>query len=220
MSEASNLRRRSRVRLALLLSVILLVAFVAPPFISLDLVHLDRLGKRIVESLSRSLGRKVTTGKISFRLLPRPGFDVNNFTVEDDPRFSAEPLLRADAVRASLRLTSLWHGRLEIASLSLDSASLNLARADDGSWNLERLLLQAAQIPSAPTAKIQAEARPRFPYIEANEGRINFKSGPEKKVFAFSEADFALWLASENRWNVRLEARPIRTDENLADTGT
>jgi hypothetical protein len=220
MPEAGNSRRRSRVRLALVLFVVLLVAFVAPPFISLDLLHLDRLSQRIVASLSRSLGRTVTTGKISFRLLPRPGFDVNNFAVKDDPHFSAEPVLRADAVRASLRLTSLWRGRLEIASLSLDSASLNLVRSDDGSWNLERLLLQAAQTPSAPTAKIQAEARPRFPYIEANDGRINFKSGPEKRVFAFSEADFALWLASENRWNVRLEARPIRTDENLADTGT
>ncbi|HEX7962786.1 MAG TPA: AsmA-like C-terminal region-containing protein, partial [Terriglobales bacterium] len=128
-------------------------------------------------------------------------------------------VLRASSVHAKLRLSSFWRGKLEIASLSLNNASLNLVRAPDGSWNVERLLMQATQIPSAPTAKMKAESRPRFPYIEATESRINFKSGAEKKVFAFSDAEFALWLAAENRWNVRLKARPIRTDENLVDSG-
>ncbi len=79
------------------------------------------------------------------------------------------------------------------------------------SWNLQSLLLRASQTPAAPTAKARPEARLRFPYIEGEGGRINFKSGMEKKVYALSEADFALWLASENEWNLRLRARPMRT---------
>src|SRR5262249_2368482 len=51
-------------------------------------------------------------------------------------------------------------------------------------------------------------------------GRINFKLGPVKKAFAFTDADFALWLESENQWGIRLEARPTRTDVNITDTGT
>src|SRR5690349_19565442 len=128
-------------------------------------------------------------------------------------------MLLAAREHANLSLSSFWRGKLEIAGLSLNNASLNLVRAPDGSWNVERLLMQATQIPSAPTAKKKPESRPRFPYIEATESRINFKSGAEKKVFAFSDAEFALWLAAENRWNVRLKARPIRTDENLVDSG-
>jgi len=92
-------------------------------------------------------------------------------------------------------------------------------RGPDGHWNLEALLTRAAQIPTAPTANRHAEVRPRFPYIEAEAGRINFKVGDEKKVYALTNADFALWLASENEWETRLAARPVRTDADLRDTG-
>src|SRR6185312_2536480 len=86
-------------------------------------------------------------------------------------------------------------------------------------WNIERLINRAAQVPSAPTSKKQPERRARFPYIEVTESRINFKVGPEKKPFALADAEFALWLAAENRWNVRLKAIPLRADQNVSDTG-
>ncbi|MBZ5630361.1 MAG: hypothetical protein LAO06_15995, partial [Acidobacteriia bacterium] len=82
------------------------------------------------------------------------------------------------------------------------------------------LLELARQIPTAPTSKRIAEVRPRFPYIEATGGRINLKLGQEKTVYALSNADFALSLPSENVWQLELEARPMRTDANLGDTGS
>ena len=48
----------------------------------------------------------------------------------------------------------------------------------------------------------------------------NFKVLQEKKAHVLVDADFALWQESENQWNMRLEARPTRTDANLDDTGT
>src|SRR6266853_1122651 len=57
------------------------------------------------------------------------------------------------------------------------------------------------------------------PVFQARQARINFKVGTEKTHFAFTDAQFALWQESENTWGVRLEARPIRTDANLTDTG-
>lgn len=114
----------------------------------------------------------------------------------------------------------MWGGRLEIASLSLSYPSLNLVRAPNGHWNLESLLERARQIPTAPTSKRSAESRPRFPYVEAKGGRINLKLGQEKTVYALSNADFALSLPSENVWQLRLVARPVRTDANLSDTGS
>jgi len=146
--------------------------------------------------------------------------------VQDDPAFSAEPVLHAEEVTAILRWSSLWRWRPEISSLTLRSPtgaqpwSLNVVRRQDGQWNLQSLLLRASQTPAAPTTKLRPEARLRFPYIEGDGGRINFKSGVEKKVYALSEADFALWLASENEWNMRLRARPMRSDASLSDTGT
>src|SRR5450756_119919 len=135
---------------------------------------------------------------------------MSRVVVEDDPAYSEEPLLRAEEVTASLRLLSLWSGRLEIARLSFQYPSLNLVRRADGHWNLETLLERARQTPVAPTAKRIKDERLRFPYIESNSGRVNLKCGHEKTVYALSDADFALWLASEDEWNLRLSARPIR----------
>src|SRR5262249_44813819 len=78
-----------------------------------------RFSKRLASTLSSALGREVKSGAVKYRLFPRPGFDLYNFRVMDDPAFSAEPLLLCGKVTGNLRLTSLWQGRLEIASLKL-----------------------------------------------------------------------------------------------------
>ena len=205
---------RSR-RVVVALGTLLLVALVLPPLISLG-----RFRTRLSSSISAALGRPVTIGSVTLRLLPQPGFELQNFVVADEASFSAEPMLRADEVSADLRLSSLWRGRLEIAKLSLQDCSINLVRRDDGHWNLYTLLERTAHSGAAPTALKKPQYRLRFPYIEAENSRINFKIRQEKKVFAFTDADFALWQASEDQWSMRLEAHPVRTDANLSDTGT
>ncbi len=177
------------------------------------------LKSRIIVSISSAVGRPVDIGSVHLRLLPRPGFDLENLVVYDDPAFGAEPMLRASEVAAALRLTSLLRGRLEIARLDLTEPSLNLVHAPGGRWNLEALLERAAHMPLAPTGKAKLELRPGFPYIEATSARINFKSGLEKKPYALTNADFSLWQDSENSWGVRLKAQPFRTDLNLNDMG-
>ncbi len=211
-------RLAPRTKLVAAAAVAVLLGIFLPPNI-----NGTRFRDRLAPALSAALGRTVTIGQVKYRLLPRPGFDLYDFRVADDPAFSAEPLLMCGKVTADLRLTSLWQGRLEIAQLKLtdDAAppSLNLVY-ENGHWNLESLLLRAGQVPSAPTAKRRAEQRPRFPYIEASGGRINLKNGPEKKPYTLANTDFAFWLASEDLWHIRLEGRPVRTDMDLNDTGT
>jgi hypothetical protein len=192
--------------------VLVLALFLARP-------GAERLRTRIGRSISLALGRQVDVGYVYIRLLPRPGFDLKNFVVRDEPAFSAEPILRSAEATAAVRLTSLLRGRLEIARLSLSEPSLNLVRNTEGHWNLENLLERAAKTQIAPTSKAKTETRPGFPYIEADGGRINFKFGAEKKPYALTEADFALWQDSENTWGMRLKARPLRSDFNLTDTG-
>lgn len=194
--------------------VLLLLALLVPP-----LINLRRFHQRITGALADAVGRPVSVGEIHLRLLPQPGFDLENFVLADDPAFSPEPVLRADEVTAALSLSSLWRGRLEIARISLKDPSVNLVRDREARWNIESLLRRAAQLPAAPTAT-RPQARARFPYIEAEGAQINFKLGDEKVVYALRDADFALWLASEEEWRMRLEARPIRTDAALSDTGS
>jgi hypothetical protein len=204
---------RSRRGLVVATFVAILALFVIRP-------GAGRLRTRIAGSISAAVGRPVDIAYVSLRLLPQPGFDLQNFVVHEDPAFGVEPMLRADEVTATLRLSSLLRGRLEIARLSLTEPSLNLVQDAAGHWNLENLLERADRTPVAPTSKRKTEARPGFPYIEADRSRINFKSGQEKKPYALTNADFSLWQDSENAWGMRLKAQPMRTDFNLSDTGT
>jgi hypothetical protein len=208
--EVKSLSSKRRVVIAAV--VILLLLFLVRPGGS-------RLKARIANSLSQAVARPVEIGFVHLRFLPRPGFDLENVVLYEDPAFGAEPMLRAPEVTAVVRLTSLLRGRLDISRLELTEPSLNLVRRRDGRWNWEALLERTARTPLAPTAKSKREARAGFPYIEASSGRINFKAGAEKKPYALLNADFALWQESENTWGVRLKAEPLRTDMSLSDTG-
>jgi hypothetical protein len=193
-------------------AVLLLLLFLLRPGVS-------RLKARIASSIGAGLARPVEIGSVHLRLLPRPGFDLENLVVYDDPAFGREPMLRAPEVTADLRLMSLVRGRLEIARLDVTDPSLNLVHGDNRRWNLEALLQHASNVPLAPTAKTKSEALPAFPYIQVSSGRINFKVGQEKTPYALTNADFALWQDSENAWGIRLKAEPFRSDLSLNDTG-
>ena len=87
--------------------------------------------ERMVQTISAALGRRVDIARVSLQFLPQPGFELKQFVVHDDPRFSAEPVLQAPEVTAVLRVGALFRGRLEIARLSFSEPSLNLARNKD-----------------------------------------------------------------------------------------
>lgn len=203
---------RSKTGKVVIAAVVLLALFLVRP-------GAGGLRNRIARSISLAIGRPVEIASVSVRLLPRPGFDLQGFVVYEESAFGAEPMLRADEVTAALRLTSLLRGRLEIARLTLTEPSLNLVQDSTGHWNLENLLERSNLTPVAPTGKSKREPRPGFPYIEADDGRINFKIGQEKKPYALTSADFAIWQDSENTWGMRLKAQPVRTDFDLSDTG-
>jgi hypothetical protein len=202
-------------RWVLIAAALVVAALVLPPFI-----NVSRYKSRVIASMSNALGRPVTVDAVELRLLPEPGFDLNNVAIGDDPAYSAEPILHAEEVTAYLRLSSLWRGRLEISRLNLNYPSLNLVEREDGSWNLESLLWKASRTQAAPTSAPLSRSRQRFPYIQATRGRINFKYGLAKSVFSFTDADFTLWSPAENQWRMRLEARPVRTDMPVTDTGS
>ncbi|GGA78997.1 hypothetical protein GCM10011507_32810 [Edaphobacter acidisoli] len=197
-----------------LLVVILLMMVLLPPMISVS-----RFQRRIAQSLSQSLGRTVHLDSVSLTLLPLPGFTFTNFVVDEDPAFGSEPIIRANSVRATLRLTSLWRRPIEFSTISFDQPSVNLVHLSNGKWNLESILLHAAHIQAAPTVQMKPGPTPRFPYIEATGARLNLKLDQEKTPFSLTDADFALWLPGPNQWHLRLKGTPARTDTDVADAG-
>lgn len=207
--------RRFRHLLFLALALLaLILLLVLPPLISMS-----RFQRRIATSISNSLGRPVHLDGVSLNILPLPGFTLENLVVSEDPAFGTEPIIRANSVQATLRISSLWRKQVEFSTISFTEPSVNLVHNADGKWNLESILLQASRIDAAPTAQAKAGPAPRFPYIEATGARLNIKQGIEKLPLSFTEAEFALWLPNPQEWHLRLQARPARTDTYVSDAG-
>lgn len=209
----SPLRRRL-LYTGLALLVVLALVF-GPP-----LVNVSRLQRRIATSISNSLGRPVHLDRVSLNLLPLPGFTIQNLVVGEDPAFGSEPIIRANQVRATLRISSLWRRQIEFSTISFSDPSVNLVHTANGRWNIEGVLEQASRIETAPTAQRRPGPTPRFPYIEATGARLNFKEDQEKLPFSLIDSEFALWLPDPHQWHFRLKARPTRTDTSVSDTGT
>jgi len=221
MTEAVHRWKKKRRRLWLTLAamVVLLALVIVPP-----LVSLSRYKSRITQLMSASLGRPVRLSSVELRLFPVPGFVLTDLTVEEDPAYGAEPILHANTVTASIRLLSLWRGRMEIGTISVDEASLNVVRTPQGYWNLDPLFRTAAAkaqpAPGEPGAGRKQRVIP-LPYLEATNSRINFKRGAEKLPFSLVDTDLSFWQEQPGDWRIRLRGQPARTDLSLdlADTG-
>src|ERR1700756_1861917 len=120
-------RRRQSVMMALALILVLLLLALTPP-----LLNVSRYQRRIVTSMSESLGRSVHLDNVTLHLLPVPGFTLQNFVVSEDPAFGNEPTIRANEVIATLRLSSLWQQRVEFSRVKFEDPSVNLVRNADG----------------------------------------------------------------------------------------
>jgi hypothetical protein len=220
MTEDAQPRHRKRKRLWLALAALaaILAILIVPPFLSVS-----RYKSSITQLISASLGRPVRLSSVEVRLLPRPGFLLTDITVEEDPAYGAEPVLHASSVTASIRLLSLWRGRLEIGAISVDDASLNLVRSAPGHWNLDSLLRTATAHAPSESGKADNPGKPvRLPYLKATNSRINIKDGAEKLPYSLLDTDLSFWQQSPGDWRIRLRGQPVRTDLSLeqGDTGT
>ncbi|MBI2956719.1 MAG: AsmA family protein [Acidobacteria bacterium] len=193
--------RRKRVWVAGLL--LLALVFCLPL-----LLNLSAFRPRVHQALERRLGRPVELASLTARLLPRPGLVGRAVRVYDAEEFGAEPFLYADEVTCDLALATLWSGRLEFARLHFQRPTVNLVRLPDRDWNLGRWLAGAPE-----------SAAPPLPVVSGAQGRINFKLGPDKQVYALSEVAWRLEPAADG-WRVTLEAVPMRVDRRLTETGT
>jgi hypothetical protein len=221
MTEDAQLWKRNRRRLWLALAALVaaLAVIVVPP-----LVSVSRYKSRITHLMSESLGRPVRLSSVELHLFPWPGFVLTDLTVEEDPAYGAEPVLHANTVTASIRLLSLWRGRLEIGAISVDEASLNVVRTTEGRWNLDPLFGTAAakvQPAAGSSGPGRSKRAAPLPYLEATNSRINFKRGAEKLPFSLVATDLTFWQEQPGDWRIRLRGQPARTDLSLdlADTG-
>jgi len=200
------------VRKARWLPLLLLVALV----LALPLVlNLEVFRGHVHRAVERQLGRPVEFDSLTAQLLPWPGVVGRGVRVFDADSFGAEPMVYAEEVHCHLSLDILRKGRLEFAEIFFQRPSLNLVRNAEGEWNVAALLLGQ----NAPVGESSAAAG-LIPVLSATEGRINFKFGADKQMYALTSVRLRLTPLPEGRWRLQLEATPVRGDRRLTETGT
>ena len=160
--------RLTRVVLVLVGAVVLLVllAAVALPMF----LNADSFRARIESTLSKSLGRKVTIGKLNLSVFSG-GLVAENAVVADDPTFSQQAFLQADTVKIGVEVLPLvLHKDVKIRGFELQGPKINLIRHADGKWNY-------SSIGNTGARKQDAETQSTFPdltvgHVQVENGRI------------------------------------------------
>jgi len=179
----------------------------------------------LVAHLAASFGRPVEVSWFDFSLLDGARIEAHFVSVLDDPHFGNEYFLRSDTLTVGPRWSALLGGRFEFGSVSLSRPSLNLTRDAEGHWNIERWLPPAAP-PAARPGFVGPLAPSRFARavrpsrIDVDGGRINFKQGDNKSPFALVDVSGRVEQNGAGRWQLDLEARPMRAGVGLQDIGT
>ena len=195
-------------------ALLTLTVWQVPAFLSAE-----RYRRRLEAGLEHLLQRPVTFSSGSLRLLPRPGFSLENVVVREDPAFGSEPFARIDRMECDLRWHSLWRSRLEFVRLRLERPSLNLVRDAQGEWNAENLLLRTGIVSAGSPSSQVGEVAGTFD-LEVDEGRLNFKVGADKKPFAIMDLRASLsFELARGVVRYRLSGNPVRTDLLLPPPG-
>jgi hypothetical protein len=207
-------RRVRIVLLALLLSG--LAARLIPSYFSAE-----RYRRRLEAALERALHRRVTFAEVSLRVLPRPGFVMENAVIQEDPAFGSEPFARVDRIECDLRWQTLLGSRLDFSHFRLQHPNINLVRELGEGWNVERLLPLTPVPSGAPQALSSSPQVTTGPLdLEVEGGRVNFKFGKNKKPFAITDLRAQLRIDPANHYlRFRLVGYPLRTDRSLPTPG-
>jgi AsmA protein len=161
-------------------AVIALVALVA---VCLPLfLNADSFRTRIESTLTKSLGRQVTIGKLELSVWSG-GLVASNATVADDPAFSTQPFIQADSVKIGVEILPLILSRqIHIRGFSLISTKVQLLRAANGIWNYSTISK------STPSAQ-DADTKQAFPdltvgHVTVENGRFTVGMQPAKGAAA------------------------------------
>ena len=120
------------IRLATLLTLLLVVAFILLSLIPIDL---SERAPDIKAAVEERIHGTVEMERILFNPLPYPRIRLENFTLNDDK----EVIVKAQSVRADIALFPLLFKKITIKKLHITNGSLRLRRDHDGRINIQQL---------------------------------------------------------------------------------
>lgn len=189
----------------LMWSVLALVILIGLAGIIVPEIDAGRMRQPLAGALEQTLGRRVEFGEVRYQVFPTPGLSARDLVIPEDPAFGLEPVAYVGEFQAGVSFASLLTGRLNISSVRLVDASVNLARKDEVGWNfgslLERIFAGVRQSGSGPR-------------VEMRQSRINFRTGTLKSALFLNAVDLDLEPPASPGGDLlwRYEASPARTD--------
>jgi AsmA protein len=154
-------------------ALIVLVALCLPLFL-----NADNFRTKIEGTLTKSLGRKVTIGKLDLSIWSG-GLVATNAAVADDPAFGTQPFIQADSVKIGVEILPLILSKqLHIRGFSLVSPKVQLLRAPNGTWNYSSIGKSGA------ASSQDADTKQTFPdltvgHVTVENGRFTVGTQPQ-----------------------------------------
>jgi AsmA protein len=135
------------VKVAIAAVAAIVVILIVVPFF----INADTFRPTIQADLSSALGRQVTLGHISLSLITG-SLVADDISIADDPKFSTNPFLQAKKLGIGVELVPLLFSHsVQITDLTIDSPSINLIHAANGTWNFSSLGGATKSAPSQPS---------------------------------------------------------------------
>ncbi|HXJ33529.1 MAG TPA: AsmA-like C-terminal region-containing protein [Candidatus Eisenbacteria bacterium] len=131
-------------RLVLIGAILVGLALAAVALVVANLQRIvDANRERIVAEMSAGFGRPVEVGRVTVGLRGGVGVRLEQLRIADDPAFSKDPFVVADAVHAMVRVWPLLEGRVEVRRVNVDAPHITLIRTPEG-LNVDSLGRRAA----------------------------------------------------------------------------
>jgi AsmA protein len=189
--------------IAIVIAILIILVLVLPFFI-----NVNTFKPRIQSELTNALGRKVTVGNLSLSLWSG-SLTADNIAIADDPAFSSQPFVKAQALNVGVNLVPLiFSKRLEVRDITLTQPQVTLLRTPAGKWNFSTLGTkspesgtQASNSPAnAPSStqsqkggKAKAEQKPQAPAPQSQSAKTSAPSpGDETQSEQGLEQNFSV----------------------------
>ncbi|MGH7875027.1 MAG: AsmA family protein, partial [Candidatus Binatia bacterium] len=182
----------------------------------------------LIGQAQQALGRKLSVGEIEATLFTGIGVRLKNFTMADDPAYSAGEFVRAKDLQVSLRFWPLLRKEFQVKSMELHEPVIQIIRNADGEFNFSTLGKKEKEKKpgeKAPKESAPEEAKDRSAFlvslVNISDGDIHYldkKDGSDLRVrqldlevedFTYDEP-FSIKLAAAvfaEKQNVKLKTK-------------
>lgn len=201
-SPLQPVKSRSTLWLVLGVAIAIGLAAIAIALINLD-AYLNSQKQWLEETTSRLLARDVSFERIGVSIRGGLGVRLTKPRIGDDPAYSDEAFLSADAIEVRIGLWAALNGEVEIRSATLVAPVLRVQQAKQG-WNFDSLGESSARESEAPEVE-QDEPGAReilIALFEVSNGTLHYTNSTGESPYSIEaqkiESSASEWRPGES----------------------